>query len=72
MGARPSYSHVGFLLVSITYNTNNGGTAPALTFVGTLRRCGFHPSNVDGWLIRNTLATDLRFLLDYFTIFDGE
>ena len=62
-GARLSCSHVGFLPTSITCKTNNGGGTPAHTFVVMPRECGFYPSNVDGWLIRNTLAADLRFLL---------
>ena len=43
---------------------NNGGATPTHTFVGTLCGCGFHPSNVDGWLTHNTLSADLRFWLD--------
>ena len=59
-GARRSCSHVGFLLLSITCKTNNGGMTPARAFVGTPHRCGFQPSNVDTWLIRNTLVPNLR------------
>ena len=48
-GARCSCSHWGALLLSITLqNTNNGGGTAPRTFVGTPRRCGFHPSDVDG------------------------
>ena len=71
-GVRPSYSHARFLPESITYKTNNGGTTPARTFVGTLCKCGFHPSNVDGRLIRSTLPTDVRILLYFFTRFDDD
>ena len=40
------------------------------TFVGTLCRCRFHPSQFDGWLIHSRLATDLRFRLDLLIRFD--
>ena len=63
-GVRLSCSHapMGLLASSITCKTNNGGATPARTFVGRLRGCGFHPSNIDGWLIRSTLLADLGFV----------
>ena len=60
-GAQPSCSHARVLPTSITCKTNNDGTTRTCTFVVTPHGCGFHPSNVDGLLIRNTLATYLRF-----------
>ena len=58
------YGHVAMLLPRRVppsiYNLQNKncGATPACTFVGTPHKCGFHSSNVDGWLIRNTLALD--------------
>ena len=65
-----SYSR--FFPASITCKTNNGSGTLASTFVGMLRGCGFHPLNVDGWLICNTLMANVRILLYYFIRFDGD